>query len=97
MTAWRRLLEGWLDGSSQTERSAVSGVCSVTEMYLSAAGSSDGCYGSLFVSNGSNQGNIFELTGLCSGVNKKTVLQLLSQVVPQKFYEWALKLFYWVE
>lgn len=76
---------GGVAGSPWTERSSVSGICPVTQIYIqSAAGGSDGCYGSLFVSNGSNQGNIFELTGLCSGVSKKTVLQLLSRVVPQK-------------
>ena len=66
-------------GSPQAERSAVSSICPVTDIYIqSAAGSSDGCYGSLSVSNGSNEGNIFQLTGLCSGVSKKTVLPLLS-------------------
>lgn len=49
----------------------------VPETQLSAAGSSVGCCGSLFFSNDSNQGNIFELTGLCSAVSKQPVLQLL--------------------
>lgn len=64
----------------------MSSIRPVAEIYIqSGAGSSDGCYGSLFVSNGSNQGNIFELTGLCSGVSKKTVLQLLNRAVPQNY------------
>ena len=79
---------GGVAGSPGAERLAVSGICPVTEIRIqSAAGSSGAGCGSLFVSNGSNQGNIFELTGLCSGVRRKTVLQLLSRVVPQKLPE----------
>lgn len=63
----------------------MSSICPVTEIRVgSAAGGSHGCYGSRFVSSGSNQENIFELTGLFSGASKKTVLRLLSQGVPQK-------------
>lgn len=47
----------------------------------SAAGSSAGCCASLFVSNDSNQGNIFKQTGFCSTVSKQLVLQLLSSEI----------------
>lgn len=74
---------GGVAGSLQPDSLAASTVCPITQIHAqSAAGSSDGCYGSLFISDGSNQGNVFELTGLSSGVSKKTILQLLSRVVP---------------
>lgn len=76
VTAWRRPLGG-VAGSPGGGRLAVSSICAVTEIHVwSAAGGSDGCYGSWFVSDGSNQGNIFELTDLFSGVSKKTAPEL---------------------
>lgn len=69
---------GEVAGSLRAERLAVSNICPVTEIYIqSAAGSSDGCYGSLSQMAVTRK-IIFELTGLCSGASKKTVVQLLS-------------------
>lgn len=69
---------------------AVCTVCPVAEPCIQSAAGSKGCCGSLFVSNGSNQGNIFELTGLRSRVSKKTVLQLLTWVVLCNVMLWAV-------